>query len=104
MNWYKKAQYKVEDEETHPSPALSDRGYSVIETTEIVKKKVRAEYWEAVGNWVLVPADKPRDRNLRPMGKAYERGIGINIFEFSNKEDAENFAVEKGWEVVNELV
>ena len=35
MNWYKKAQYSVEEEETHPLPALSDRGNHIVETVEI---------------------------------------------------------------------
>jgi len=76
MNWYKISQ---EDITVHP------------------------EYWQSLGNWVLVPTDQPRDRNLRPMGRSLETGINIEIFEFDSKEKAEKFATEKGWKL-NELV
>ena len=63
-------------------------------------KRVRAEYWESVGEWVLVDADKPRSMNLRPLGIPWERGIGQDLFTFPDREEAEQAIVEKGWEVV----
>ena len=62
--------------------------------------KVCPEYWKSVGNWVLVPSGKPRDRNLRPLGKSWELGMGQDIFEFNNKEEAEKFARENNYELV----
>ena len=61
--------------------------------------KVRSEYWKALDNWVLVDANKPRDRNLRPLGKTWKQGIGQDVFEFESKKEAEKFAMEKGWEI-----
>jgi hypothetical protein len=72
MNWYKKAQVE----------------------------KVRPEFWKSVGSWVLVDSDKPKDRNLRPLGKALEKGMGQTIYEFKTIQEAEIFAKEHGWEVV----
>jgi len=72
MNWYKKAQ----------------------------SQKVRAEFWKSVGSWVLVDPDKPRDRNLRPLGKAWEKGMGQDLYEFNTAKEAEKFAKENGWEFI----
>ena len=63
-------------------------------------KRVRAEYWKSVGNWCLIDADKPIDRNLSPLGKPLKLGIGQTVFEFESKEEAEVFAKKKGWDVV----
>ena len=72
MNWYKKAQIM----------------------------RVRPEFWKSVGKWVLTDADKPRDRNLRPLGKPLDIGIGQDVFEFETEEDARLFAREREWKIV----
>jgi hypothetical protein len=66
-------------------------------------RRVKAEYWKSVGNWVLVPLDKPNDRNLRPLGIPLELGIGQEVLEFNTKEEAEQFAIQNGM-ILDELV
>ena len=63
-------------------------------------KEVRVEWWDSLGSYILLDNTKVIDRNLRPLGKATELGLGIDVFEFDTEEDARDFVIEQGWVIV----
>jgi len=74
MNWYKKAQYSVEEEETHPLPALSDRGDHIVETVDAIEMDNGRIICEQCGRQFVI-GNLETHQNLAP--HAREKGWSI---------------------------